>query len=84
MVQEPALAPAALPERPDESELIARLRARDETAFMELVDPPGCAPASRPAYLHPDAAAADEVVQETWLAVLNGIGRFEGRSSLRT
>ena len=32
----------------------------------------------------PTAAVAEDVVGETWLAVLNGIDRFEGRSSLKT
>ena len=32
----------------------------------------------------PSRAVAEEVVQDTWMGVLRGIGSFEGRSSLRT
>jgi RNA polymerase sigma-70 factor, ECF subfamily len=67
-----------------EQELIARLRARDEAAFMQLVD--SLSPSMRRVarmFVSSDAVA-DECVQEAWLGVLQGIDRFEGRSSLRT
>ena len=64
--------------------LVARLRDGDETAFAELIDSYG-ATMLRVAQMYVrDRATAEEVVQETWLAVLKGIERFEGRSSLKT
>ena len=69
--------------RPD-AELVRRLLAGDEAAFMWLVDMYQ-APMVRLARNYvPSRDVAEEVVQETWLAVLSGIDRFEGRSSLRT
>jgi RNA polymerase sigma-70 factor (ECF subfamily) len=68
----------------DDLELIERLRARDEAAFMSLVDrlQPMMLRVAR-MYVS-SQAVAEEVVQEAWLGVLQGIDRFEGRSSLRT
>lgn len=68
----------------DEDDLLARLRAGDEHAFAELVR--AWSPSMlRLARMHvPSAAVAEEVVQEAWLGVLQGIDRFEGRSSLKT
>jgi RNA polymerase sigma-70 factor, ECF subfamily len=64
--------------------IVGRLRRRDEAAFVALVDSwsRGMLRAAR-AYVA-SAESAEDVVQETWLAVLRGIDRFEGRSSLRT
>jgi len=68
----------------DETRLIQGLRAGEEAAFARLIDAYGPM-LMRLALMHvPSRAVAEEVVQETWLAVLNGIGRFEGRSSLKT
>ena len=68
----------------DEARLLDGLRAGDEAAFRELVTAHGPM-LMRLAMMHvPSRAVAEEVVQETWLAVLSGIDRFEGRSSLRT
>lgn len=70
--------------RVDDGELVDGLRARDEHAFRTVVDAwtPLMTRVAR-GYVSTDATA-DEVVQDTWLAVLKGIDGFEGRSSLRT
>jgi RNA polymerase sigma-70 factor (ECF subfamily) len=63
---------------------VAGLRAGDEAIFAELMDLYG-ASMTRVARMYvPTPALAEEVVQETWLAVLRSIAGFEGRSSLRT
>jgi RNA polymerase sigma-70 factor, ECF subfamily len=68
----------------DDHELVQRLRQGEESAFVELIDRYG-ATMLRVAQMYVrDRASAEEVVQETWLAVLNGIDRFEERSSLKT
>jgi RNA polymerase sigma-70 factor (ECF subfamily) len=67
-----------------EAELLAALRAGDEDAFRELVREyhPSLVRVAR-IYV-PTQSAAEEVAADTWLGVLNGLSRFEGRSSLRT
>jgi RNA polymerase sigma-70 factor (ECF subfamily) len=65
-------------------ELVQRLREGDESAFVELIDTYGAMMLRVAQMFVRDRATAEEVVQETWLAVLNGIDRFEGRSSLKT
>ena len=69
---------------PSEAQLLEALRAGDEDAFRTLVREytPSLVRVAR-IYV-PTQAAAEEVAQETWLGVLNGLSRFEGRSSLRT
>jgi RNA polymerase sigma-70 factor (ECF subfamily) len=68
----------------DEGGLLDGLRRGDEAAFCALVDRHG-APMLRFALLYTrDVAIAEDAVQEVWMAVLRGIERFEGRSSLRT
>lgn len=69
---------------PAQAALLDRLRAGDRLAFAELVD--AWSPMLlRVALLHVSTrATAEEVVQDTWLAVIRQLDRFEGRSSLRT
>jgi RNA polymerase sigma-70 factor, ECF subfamily len=68
----------------DETTLIAALRDGDESAFAQLVDQhtPSLLRVAR-GYV-PSDEIAEEVVQETWIALLKGIEKFEGRSSIRT
>jgi RNA polymerase sigma-70 factor (ECF subfamily) len=67
-----------------EERLLAQLRAGDETAFRELVTRHDRAMKRIALTFVRSPSVADEVVQETWLAVLKGLERFEGRSSLKT
>lgn len=63
---------------------LAALRAGDERVFSDLIARHHSA-MLRVARAHvPSREVAEEVVQETWLAVIEGIARFEGRSSLET
>ena len=71
-------------ERSDDVALVTRLRAGDEQTFAALVD--GWSGwMLRLARQHvATLSVAEEVVQETWLAVLEGLDRFRGEASLRT
>ena len=70
--------------RSAEAELIDRLRGGDEAAFVCLVNAYSASLRRLALAFVPIDAVAEEVVQETWLAVLTGIARFEGRSSVKT
>jgi RNA polymerase sigma-70 factor (ECF subfamily) len=68
----------------DDAALVAALRAGDEAAFGTLIDR-YYGTMVRVARMHvATKEAAEDVVQETFLGVIQGIDRFEGRSSLRT
>ena len=74
----------ASPPVDDDAHLLDRLRAGDEAAFVELVG------RYQPRLLRlaqatvGSRAVAEEVIQDTWLAVVRGLERFEGRSSFKT
>jgi RNA polymerase sigma-70 factor, ECF subfamily len=67
-----------------ESRLVEALSAGDERAFVEVVRLHAPSMLRLARLYVPSRAVAEEVVQETWLAVLAGIGRFEGRASFKT
>ena len=68
----------------DDAELVARLRSGDDDAFRVVVERYHTTLLRLAQTMVPTRAVAEEVVQDTWLGLVKGIGRFEGRSSLRT
>jgi RNA polymerase sigma-70 factor, ECF subfamily len=69
---------------PDDAQLIDGLKQRDEVAFVRLVT---CYQGRllRLALMYASShAVAEEIVQDAWLGVLQGIDKFEGRSSFKT
>jgi len=70
--------------RSDDQALVARLREHDGAAFRELVNGHTGRLLRLATMFVPGTAVAEEVVQETWIAVVKGIDGFEGRSSLST
>jgi RNA polymerase sigma-70 factor (ECF subfamily) len=68
----------------DDARLLERLRSGDEAAFVTLVAGHQDAMLRLASTFVSSRAVAEEVVQDTWLGVVRGIDRFEGRSSLRT
>jgi RNA polymerase sigma-70 factor (ECF subfamily) len=73
-----------LPAMEPDAELLGRLRAGDEQAFVALVERYNGSMLRLASSFVPSRAVAEEVVQETWLALLRGLVAFEGRSSLKT
>lgn len=68
----------------DEAPLVAALRAGDESAFRDLVQRYHTALVRLARARVASHAVAEEVAQDTWLAVIRGLAGFEGRSSLKT
>jgi RNA polymerase sigma-70 factor (ECF subfamily) len=68
----------------DRPEFIARLRAGEEAAFRLLIRRFHGSLVGTASAVIGSRAQAEEVVQDAWLAVFSGIGKFEGRSSLAT
>jgi RNA polymerase sigma-70 factor (ECF subfamily) len=71
-------------ETADEAALIAALRQGDELVYARLVDQHTAALLRVARGYVASREIAEEVVQETWIALIKGIDKFEGRSSVRT
>jgi RNA polymerase sigma-70 factor (ECF subfamily) len=78
------MAPVLSPSMDDEAGLVERLRSGDEAAFAELVDRYHGRLVGLARHFVPSRETAEDVAQETWLALVRGVDHFEGRSALRT
>ena len=78
------LGASSSPASADDLRLVEALRCWDEAAFVLLVDRYHTELLRLASIYVQDRAVAEEVVQDTWLGVLQGLSRFEARSSLRT
>lgn len=76
--------PAGARPQPQDGELLERLRAGDEAAFIALVTSYHASMVRLALTFVSDRGAAEEVAQEAWLGVVKGLARFEGRASLKT
>ena len=72
------------PPLPEDACLVESLRLGDEAAFALLLDTYHARMVRMALVYVSSYAVAEEVVQETWLAVVRGLDRFEARSSLKT
>lgn len=68
----------------DDADLVDRLRAGDESAFVAVIERYQQRMLRLAELTVGSRAVAEEVTQDTWLAVVRGVERFEGRSSLKT
>ncbi|MGH2618581.1 MAG: RNA polymerase sigma factor [Thermomicrobiales bacterium] len=73
-----------MPTEPNDLLLVAALRRGDEAAFGSLIDRYHASLIRIATLFVRDYGVAEEVAQETWIGVLKGLDRFEGRSSFRT
>ena len=68
----------------EDARIVEALRAGDEETFVMLVRVHGPTMLRVAALYVRNRSVAEEVVQDTWLGVLKGIDRFEGRSTFKT
>ncbi len=69
---------------PADMALVSRLVAGDEASFVSFLRQHHATMVRVALTMVGSRAVAEEVAQETWQAVIQGLPRFEGRSSLKT